>query len=218
MAPIECPLGSNPSAPRPWWGLGHARFKSTRRAGSPQPCFPNRVIAYPEALSGNQAPSMVSTVAEGRVASVGPRDPGGFDARRTLAVERFRGPVGAVSRALRESVDGWPMASITVRQSGVIRSLYPPLGVMGGWKPPPEGCMSPDAGRLSGRRVSRWRTSPWGTQWGQMDGLRASLRPTARRMLQAGGTSPRARLPRPLNDPDPLRGVSGRAFERAGSR
>lgn len=34
---------------------------------------------------------------------------------------------------------------------GVIRSPYPPLGVMGGWNPPPEGCMSSTPCCLCGR-------------------------------------------------------------------
>ena len=55
---------------------------------------------------------------------------------------------------------------------GVIRSLYPSLGVTGGWNPPPEGCMSPALCRLCGRDGKCWwRTSPWGTQRRQLDGL-----------------------------------------------
>lgn len=33
----------------------------------PKSCFPSRMIDYLEALTGNQAPSMESTVTEGRV-------------------------------------------------------------------------------------------------------------------------------------------------------
>jgi hypothetical protein len=78
-------------------------------------------------------------------------------------------PVGALVRM--RSVDDWPMAKILSRFLGVSLGRYPltPVDVTGLGRPPLEGCMSQSrCGHLT--REFLWRTIPWGTQWGQLDG------------------------------------------------
>jgi hypothetical protein len=76
---------------------------------------------------------------------------------------------------MMRSVDDWPLAKDFARFLGVSRGQYPlslSTDVTGRWYPPLEEYMLQSRGYVSlGTDRALWRTIPWGTQWGQLDGL-----------------------------------------------
>jgi hypothetical protein len=104
-------------------------------------------------------------------------------------------PPSPLGRAVMRSVDRWPMASTPSRHSGASQGRYPPPGVTGPRYPPPWACMSQSAAASRpGRHL--WRTAPWGTQWGQLDGpTPVCPKLQASSVGAAGAGRPKAPLP-----------------------
>lgn len=94
------------------------------------------------------------------------------------------------------AVDRWPLATIRTNQLGASPGRYPPQGVTGRRASSSLGSHVPvREGLAAGARLGR--KVPWGTQWGQLDGLAGPrlFAQASRRVPLGVGRAARGRAP-----------------------
>ena len=90
------------------------------------------------------------------------------------------------------AVDRWPLATIYTNQSGASPGRYPPPGVTGRRASSSLGSHVAVRKGLAARALPR-RKVPWGTRWGQLDGLAGPSPSLRRRARVSSGRAGRSR-------------------------